>query len=88
METKNTYTANSRTSNNPFQDMINWIQDTKVTVKSKTGKTYLQLPFIIALVIALLVPFALIVGIIVALGLGINITFERMEKDGKSIPTK
>lgn len=77
METKKAFTLNSDNISNTFQKTIDWIQETKVSIASKTGKVYIKLPFIIAFVIALLVPFALIVGIIFALIFSINITFER-----------
>lgn len=79
METKKAFTLNSDNISNTFQKTIDWIQETKVSITSKTGKVYIKLPFIIAFVIALLVPFALIVGIIFALAFSINITFERHE---------
>ncbi|RZF62738.1 DUF4342 domain-containing protein [Sphingobacterium corticibacterium] len=85
METKKTFTANSDNISDAFQKITDWIQETKVSITSKTGKLYIQLPFIIAFVIAMLVPFALIIGIIFALAFGINITFEREHKKETSI---
>jgi len=78
METKKTFTLNSDNISNTFQKTIDWIQETKVSITSKTDKVYIKLPFIIAFVIAILVPFALIIGIIFALVFSINITFERL----------
>lgn len=88
METKKTFTLDSDNISNAFQKTIDWIQETQLSITSKKGKAYIKLPFIIALVIAILVPFALIIGIIFALAFGINITFERYRKKETSVQNK
>lgn len=85
METKKTFTVNSNSISNAFQKMIDWMQETKVSITAKTGKTYMKFPFIVAFVIAILVPFALVIGVIIALAFGINVTFEREHKKETSI---
>ncbi|PRD57200.1 hypothetical protein [Sphingobacterium gobiense] len=85
METKKTYTLNSGSISDAFQKIIDWFQENKVSVTSKTGKEYIKLPFIIAFIVAILVPFALVIGIILALAFDINITFERISKKEKSV---
>ncbi|WP_133166286.1 hypothetical protein [Sphingobacterium haloxyli] len=85
METKKTYSLNSGSISDTFQKIVDWIQENEVSVTSKTGKEYVRLPFVVAFIVAILVPFALVIGIILALAFGINITFERIGKKEKSV---
>lgn len=77
MKTKQTYNINSETLTKVFDKISLWIQKTKITISSKRNKEYIRLPFIFALAIAIIFPFIIIIGLIVSLTFGLNITFER-----------
>lgn len=87
MKTKQTYKVNSETVTSVFDKAFKWIQNTKVSISSKSGKDYMRLPFIIAFVIAIIFPFLIIMGLIAGLAFGLNISFEReiKSKENKDI---
>lgn len=87
MKTKQTYEVNSETVTSVFDKIFTWIQNTKVSISSKNGKNYVRLPFIFALVIAIIFPFIIIIGLIAGLAFGLNISFERevKSKENKDI---
>lgn len=77
MANKTTFEFNGDNINNGFQKIGNIIQKSRVKVSSKNGKTYMNIPFIAALVIAFVIPFIAIVAVILGLLSIIQISIER-----------
>ncbi|KGE13556.1 DUF4342 domain-containing protein [Sphingobacterium deserti] len=84
MKTNNTFNLNSENISNAFQTAFDSIQQTKLSIRAKTGKEYMTLPLLIAVIIAIIVPFAAVVAVIIGLAFGVNFAFQRNSKDAAS----
>lgn len=80
MKTKTTFNLNSENITNAFRNAFKSMEETKLSVRAKTGKEFINLPLLIAIVIAIIVPFAAIVAVILGLAFGVNFSFERSVK--------
>lgn len=81
MATKTTFDFNSETITNGFQKAFKAIQESKVSVISKTGKTWVNIPLLFALVIAIIFPFVTIATVILVVLSVIKIAIEREVED-------
>lgn len=63
MATKTTFDFNSENITNGFQKVFNTIQGSKVTVSSDSGKQWISIPLIFALVIGIIFPFLIVITI-------------------------
>jgi len=77
MATKTTFSMNSENSSNGFQKVVDYIQASKLKVTSKSGKEYINLPLLFALVIAVVFPLVIVLAVALSLFAGINIIIER-----------
>ncbi len=77
MATKTTFSMNSENSSNGFQKVFDYIQASKLKVTSKSGKEYVNLPLLFAVVIAIIFPLVIVLAVALSLFAGINIIIER-----------
>ncbi|GHE23104.1 DUF4342 domain-containing protein [Sphingobacterium griseoflavum] len=89
MKTKTTFNLNSENISNAFQKAFDSIQETKLSIQTKSGKERMSLPLLIAIVIAVVVPFAAVVAVILALAFGISFSFQKnVKEEPNSTPGK
>ncbi|TDS12432.1 DUF4342 domain-containing protein [Sphingobacterium paludis] len=84
MKTNNTFNLNSENISNAFQKAFDTTQQTKLCVSAKTGKEYMNLPLLIAVIIAVIVPFAAVVTVVLGLAFGVNFAFQKDSKEAAS----
>ncbi|MEJ5056347.1 hypothetical protein [Sphingobacterium sp. MYb382] len=77
MKTKTTFTLDNKNLTNGFQRIFDWIQESKLSVTSPKGKEYIKMPFVFALVIAIVFPFITVAAVILSLSNIIKISIER-----------
>ncbi len=83
MATKTTFDFNNENITSGFQKVFTTIQDSKISVSSKSGKQWINIPLIFALVIAIIFPFIAILAVALVLLSIIKITVEREIKETK-----
>ena len=84
MKTNSTFNLNSENISNAFQKAFDSIQQTKLSIRAKTGKEYMTLPLLIAVIIAIIVPFAAVVAVVLGLAFGVNFAFQKSSKEAAS----
>lgn len=77
MATKTTFDFNSKTITNSFQKVFNILQDSRLGVYASTGKQWMNVPVLFALVIGIIFPFIVIATVILVLFSVIKITISR-----------
>lgn len=77
MATKTTFDFNNENITNGFQKVFKIIQDSKISVFSKSGKQWISIPLIFALVIGIIFPFIAVIAVALVLLSMIKISVER-----------
>ncbi|HLS94873.1 MAG TPA: hypothetical protein VK017_04885 [Sphingobacterium sp.] len=80
-QSETTFQLNSENISNGFQQAFNWLRTTKIAISSKTGREYVSLPLIAAIVIAVILPFFSILGLLIGTLLGWHVSFQRTKED-------
>lgn len=83
MATKTTFDFNNENITNGVQKVFTTIQDSKVSITSKSGKQWINMPLIFVLVIAIIFPFIAVIAVALVLLSIIKITIEREIKETK-----
>lgn len=81
MATKTTFDFNNENITNGFQKVFTTIQDSKVSISSKSGKQWMNIPLFLALIIGIIFPFIAIIAVALVLLSRIKITVEREVKE-------
>lgn len=81
MATKTTFDFNNENITNGFQKVFTIIQDSKVSVASKSGKQWINIPLLFALVIAIIFPFVAIITVALVLLSFIKVSVQREVKE-------
>lgn len=67
MSTKKTFTVNSDTIRNGFQKFFSIFQGSRLKIMSRTDQEYLNIPLLIAVLIAFIFPLAIVALLICSL---------------------
>lgn len=81
MATKTTYSINSRTITKAFQDLFNSFKSSRVKVSSKNGQEYLNISLLLAVIIGMVFPVAVIVLLVLTLVSSIQIAILQRENE-------
>lgn len=81
MATKKTYSINSRTITKAFQDLFNSFKSSRVKVSSKNGQEYLNISLLLAVIIGMIFPVAVIVLLVLTMVSSIQIAILQRENE-------
>ena len=86
MATKRIFSINGSNINNTIKNLFSKINSSRFVATSTSGSKIINLPLLLVIIIAIVLPFTLIAGIILGLIFKINISVERdITKDTKLI---
>ena len=77
MATKRIFSINGGTINNMIKGLFSNINNSRFVATSKSGNNIVKLPLLLVIIVAIILPFTLIAGIILGLIFKINISVER-----------
>ena len=77
MATKRIFSINGGTINNMIKGLFSNINNSRFVATSKSGNNIVNLPLLLVIIVAIILPFTLIAGIILGLIFKINISVER-----------
>lgn len=81
MKTKSTFTINFNSITNSIQHIFDSLQDSKVNILSKKGKSYVKMPLLLAIVVGIIFPVAIVVTLILTMLSFISIVIERESQE-------
>lgn len=81
MKTKSTFTINFDSITNSMQHIFDSLQDSKVNILSKKGKSYVKMPLLLAIVVGIIFPVAIVVTLILTMLSFISIVIERESQE-------
>lgn len=73
----------SKTITSGFERALKWLQESSVSVTSKTGREHVKLPAIFALVIIVIIPFIILGAVLANVAFGMNFAIVRDNKEDK-----
>ena len=77
MATKRIFSINGSSINNTIKEVFSKINSSRFVATSKSGNKIVNLPLLFVIIVAIILPFTLIAGIILGLIFKINISVER-----------
>lgn len=84
MATKRIFSINGGAINNMIKGLFSNINNSRFVATSKSGNNIVNFPLLLVIIVAIILPFTLIAGIILGLVFKINISVERdITKDTK-----
>ncbi|MFD2904131.1 hypothetical protein [Sphingobacterium anhuiense] len=81
MKTKTIFDINSKTITNGFQKAFDSLKNSKLKVSSSTGKVYLSISLLFAIIIGIIFPVALIVLLAFTIFSKLTISIEQEVKE-------
>lgn len=81
MKTKSTFTINFDSITNSIQHIFDSLQDSKVNILSKKGKSYVKMPLLLAILVGIIFPVAIVVTLILTMLSFISIVIERESQE-------
>ncbi len=82
MKTKSTFTINYDSITNTVKHIFDSLQASKLRIMSNKGKEYIKMPLIIAIIVGIIFPVALIIALVLTMLSLVSIQIERESNDG------
>jgi len=84
MSNRSTFEINTENLGKGLQNIADILQKSRLKISSKSGKTYINIPLIVAVLIAVVFPFTIVLAVILAFLRIANIVIEREVEEQKN----